>query len=776
MPQNWIGQSVKRVEDFRFLTGQGQYVDDIVLPRMCFGVVVMSPHAHARIRSIDATAAKAAPGVLCVLTGSDALRDKLGGMPPLFMPEDRGGPKGYRTLRPALVHDKVRCVGDRVAFIVAETADQARDAADLLDVDYDILPATVSVEDASRPGAPAVHDDNPSNQCCAVAFGDKAAVDSAFAGAARIVSLKLVSNRLNACPIEPRCTLGSYSAADDRYVLYTGSQNPHGVRRMLSANVFHEPETKFQVISPDVGGGFGMKSDAYPEDALVLWASKVCGRPVKWVASRLESFLGDHHGRDQVVTGEMALSKDGRILGVRVRSMHAVGAYVVSAAVAPIVFSMRFVPSLYDVRAFHAMNIGVFTNTAPLSVYRGAGRPEAIFLIERLMDTAAAEMGIDRVEIRRRNLIRPDQMPYTTQAGFVYDSGDFERLLDECLELADWSGYETRRIETERRGLRRGRSVTPLVELSGVYSDQMSLRFDPSGAVTILAGTHSHGQGHATVFTQLVSEWLGVPFESVRYIQGDTDKVHFGRGTYAARSSMIGGCALRMAADSIIAKATPVAAHLLCLQPEDVEFRKGRFVTASGKSVSMTEVARASYQMMGMPPELAVGLEATGSWGAEPPNFPNGCHICEVELDPVTGTVRVDRYTAVDDVGRALNPMICEGQIVGGVAQGIGQALKEQIVYDPESGQLLSGSFMDYALPRAEDMPAFRLKLMEIPCKTNPLGVKGVAESGTIASTAAVMNAVLDALRPLGVKHLDMPATPARVWAALQAAREGVGK
>lgn len=770
MNETGIGKSVKRIEDARFLTGRGRYLDDISLPQMCHGAVVTSPHAHALIRSIDAAAARAAPGVLCVLTGRDALADGLGGMPPLFMPEDTGGLKGYRTYRPALALDKARCVGDRIAFIVAETADQAYDAAELLVVDYESLPSVASVEEAVKVGAPRVHEECEGNRCCVVMFGNESATEAAFADAKHVITLKLESNRLTACSLEPRGAIGQYDAADDEYLLYTSSQNPHGARQMLAAHVFKEPESKFRVISPDVGGGFGMKADPYPEDALVLWAAKRCGRPVKWIASRSESFLGDNHGRDQVVTGEMALDAAGKILGIRVRSMHAFGAYVVSAAVAPLTFSMRFVPSVYDVRAFHAVNVGVFTNTSPTGPYRGAGRPEATYLIERLMDRAAGELGLDAVEIRRRNLIQPQAMPYTTQTGFVYDSGEFERLLNECLELSDWDGFAVRRKESERNQLLRGRSVAFFIEQAGIFNDQMGLRFDPSGAVTILAGTHSHGQGHATVFTQLVAEWLGIPFESVRFLQGDTDKVHFGRGTYAARSSMLGGCALRLASDSIIKKGLPVAVHLLKAEPSQVTFEHGRYSDSSGRFVSMTDVAKAAYQKGGLPPDIGIGLEAVGSWSAAKPNFPNGCHICELEVDPRTGAVKVDRYSAVDDVGKALNPMVCEGQIMGGIAQGIGQALLEKIVYEPESGQLQTGSFMDYAMPRADDMPTFRLKLIEIACKTNPLGVKGVGESGAIGSPAAVINALLDALRPLGVKHIDMPATPVRVWSAVQSA------
>jgi carbon-monoxide dehydrogenase large subunit len=768
-----IGQPVRRVEDRRFLTGAGRYVDDIVLPGQVHGVVIASPYAHARIRSIDTTAAKAAPGVLCVLTGQDALDDGLGGMPPLFMPEDMGGPKGHRTRRPLLVADRVRCVGDRVAFVVAETLAQARDAADLVEVDYEPLDAVVALDDAVREGAPLVWDEAPGNRCCFVAYGNEAAAAEAFEKAPHAVRLRLESNRVSANSLEPRGAIGVYAEADDDYTLYTSSQNPHGARTMLCANVFHLPETQMRVVSPDVGGGFGMKADPYPEDGLVLWAARRVKRPVKWIGGRGESLAGDNHGRDQVVHAEMALDHDGRILGIRAQSCHAFGAYVVSAAVAPLNFALRFIPGVYDVPAFHAVNVGVFTHTSPTGPYRGAGRPEATYVVERLLDQAAHELGLGADEIRRRNLIRPEHLPYSTHTGFVYDSGDFPALLAQSLSLSEAEGFAARRARSAERGLLRGRGIGFFIEQGSIFNDQMGLRFDPGGTVTILAGTHSHGQGHATVFSQLVSEWLGVPMAAIRFVQGDTDKVAFGRGTYAARSSMIGGCALRLAADQIIERARPVAAMMLQAEAAQLTFDHGHYGAHGGeKRIALTDVAKGFFFKAGPFARFGVGLEATGSWNTEPPNFPNGCHIAEVEIDPETGVVRVDRYTAVDDIGTVLNPMVCEGQIHGGVAQGLGQALCEQVVYDRDSGQLLTGSFMDYGMPRADDMPEFRLQFASTRCTTNPLGVKAVGEAGTIGAPAAVMNAVLDALRPRGVQHLDMPATPARVWRALQAAAE----
>lgn len=767
-----IGEPMLRVEDQRFLTGQGRYVDDIELAGMVHGVPLLSPYAHARVVSIRTESALAAPGVLAVLTGADQEAAGLGGMPPLFMPEDAGGPKGYRTYRTLLVTERVRCIGDRVAFVVAETAAQARDALELIEVEYEDLPSVTSLEDAVKEDAPQLWEGAPGNQCCRVMYGNEAETDAAFAQAAHVTGLHIDNNRLSANSIEPRGAIGSHDASDGSYLLYTSSQNPHGARQMLAANVFHIPETTLRVVSPDVGGGFGMKADAYPEDGLVLWAAKVCGRPVKWIPSRSESIATDNHGRDQRVTAEIALNAEGKILGMRVRSLHAFGAYVVSAAVAPLNFALRFVPGVYDVPAFHGVNVGIFTNTSPTGPYRGAGRPEATYVCERLLDQAAAELGLDPADLRRRNFIRPEQLPYATKTGFVYDSGDFPGLLEQCQQLSDVAGFPARRRQSQDQGLLRGRGIGFFIEQGGIFNDQMTLRFDPSGGATILAGTHSHGQSHATVFSQLVSDWLGLPVAAIRYVQGDTDKVAFGRGTYAARSSMIGGSALRLACDQVIEKARPVAAFLLRCDAAQLVYEQGGYQTADGeKRIPFVEAAKACFVKAGPLAQFGVGLEATGTWNTDPPNFPNGCHIAEVEIDPQTGVVRVDRYNAVDDVGRALNPMVCEGQIHGGVAQGIGQALLEHVVYDRESGQLISGSFMDYGMPRADDMPTFHLKMAEIPCKTNPIGVKAVGEAGTIGAPAAVMNAVMDALRPMGVEHLDMPATPLRVWQALASGR-----
>ena len=779
MNRHGIGQPVTRVEDQRFLTGGARYVDDIQLPRMLHGAVVMSPHAHAHVRSIDCSEAMQLPGVHLVLTGHDAKQDGLGGIPPLFMPEDMGGPKGYRTFRPILEPSKVRYVGDRVAFVVADTPELARIAAEKVEVEYETLPAVVGVQDAAKDGAPRVWDDNAlGNVAFPLMMGNKDATDAAFARAKHTVSVRLYNNRITANAMEPRAALGDY--ANDSYTLYTSTQNPHGVRSILAGAVLKIPEMKLRVVSPDVGGGFGMKGDTYPEDALVLWASRRLGRPVKWVATRTESLLGDNHGRDQLVNAEMALDESGKILAIRMQALHAVGSCVTNAGVVPVLCALRNIPNVYVVPAMLVASKAIFTHTTPLGPYRGAGRPEAAYVTERLMDEAARKLGIDPVEIRRRNYIPPSAMPHNTTAnwtvgaaaGWTYDSGEFARLTDRCLELADWQNFAARKNESEKRGKLRGRALIYYLEDSGVFNERMELRFDPSGTVTIVAGTHNHGQGHATTYAQLVSDWLGVPFDSIRLVQGDTDMVSFGRGTYASRSAMLGGSALKGAADAIIEKAKPMAAHLMEAAAADLEFSEGNFrVAGTDKKIGLVDVAKAFHRPAGPTTKFGTGLDASGS-SAAPPTFPNGCHACEVEVDPETGVVEIARYAVVDDVGRVINPMICHGQIEGALAQGIGQALMENVAFDRESGQMLSASFTDYALPRAGDLPHhYELDFIDVPAKTNPLGVKGVGEAGCVGAPPAVMNAILDALRPLGVTELDMPATPWRVWQALQHAK-----
>jgi aerobic carbon-monoxide dehydrogenase large subunit len=768
-----IGQAVRRVEDQRFLTGQGCYVDDIQLPGMAHGVLVLSTQAHARIQRVDTAQAKAAPGVLLVLTGADFVADKLGSMTAHLMPEDFGAPKGHRTFQPLLCQDVVRCVGDRVAFVVAESREQARDAADLVQVEYEPLPCVVNIEDAAKEGAPKVWPDNATgNVAFRLMFGDQAATDQAFARAKQVVKLRVENNRVSPVSMEPRVALGEYNSTDDFYTLHTASQNPHGVRMEMS-HILHVPENRIRVVAPDVGGGFGLKGNAFPDDVLVLWASRKLRHPVKWFATRSESMQTDHHGREMVFYGELALDEGGKILGLRSKSLFQMGAYFVSAALAAGAMSIRFVPEAYDVPAMHLMSQGIFTNTSQSGPYRGAGRPEAAYFMERLIEHAAHVTGIDPVEIRKRNLIPPNKLPYTTPTHWVYDSGEFARLLGKCVETSDWAGYAERKRASKRHGKLRGRAVSYYIEFGGIFNDRMDLRFDPSGALTIYGGTHSHGQGHATVFAQVAHDMLDVPFEQIRYVQGDTAQVAIGRGTYGARSAVVGGNALKAAADALIEKGKERAAAMMEADVGDIEFKDGCYrIAGTDKAVSIVEVAKACYALMGpLTGKFGIGFEASGSFDPTPPSHPNGSHSCEVVVDPETGEVAVARYHVVDDLGRVLNPMIVRGQIHGGVAQGIGQALLEHQVYDRESGQLITGSFQDYAMPRASVMPQIEAVLEEVPCKTNALGVKGIGESGTIGAPPTVINAVLDALRPLGVENIDMPATPQRVWEAIERAK-----
>ena len=768
-----IGQAVRRVEDQRFLLGQGRYVDDISLPGQCYGVTVLSPHAHARITRVDVSKAKAAPGVLCVLTGADAVAEKIGSLTAHLMPEDFGAPKGHRTFQPVLNADKVRFVGDRVAFVVAETLTQARDAAELVEVDYEPLPAVVNLEDAAKEGATKVWEDCPQgNVGFRLMFGNKEATDAAFAQARHVVKLRVENNRLSPVAMEPRVAIGDYNAADDTYTLYTASQNPHGARMEMS-HVFHVAENRIRVVAPDVGGGFGYKGGPFPDHALVLWASRRVRRPVKWVASRSESMLTDHCGREMVYYGELALDEHGKILALRAKCLFQLGAYFVGAALAAGAFSVRFIPAAYDIQTMHIMSQGMFTNTSQSGPYRGAGRPEAAYFAERMIEHAARVIGMEPAEIRRRNLIPPEKLPYATPTLWNYDSGEFQRLMDKCIELSDWKGFAARKKASEKSGKLRGRAVSYYIEFGGIFNERMDLRFDPGGTLTVLGGTHSHGQGHATVFAQCVHEWLNVPLEDIRYVQGDTAAVPIGRGTYGARSAMVGGNALKAASDAIIEKGKQLAAAMMEADAADLEFKHGQYrVVGTDKTVSITDVAKASYAPAGpITDKFGVGLEASGSYSANPPSHPNGSHVCELEVDPETGEVVVDRYFVVDDLGRVLNPLIVRGQIHGGVIQGVGQALVEHQVYDRQSGQLLSGSFMDYGMPRADTMPSVEAELEEVPCKTNPLGVKGIGESGTIGAPPTVINAIIDALKPLGVDHIDMPATPQRVWETISRAR-----
>jgi carbon-monoxide dehydrogenase large subunit len=764
-----IGQSVPRVEDPRLLKGEGRFVDDITLPGQAYAYVLRSPHAHARIRSIDTRAAQQMPGVLAVLTGEDAAADGLGGF--VTMGLHAAIRDAFSTTHAILVKDTVRHVGDRVALVVAETPDRARDAAERIAVDYEPLPSVTALERAREAGAPLVWPGAAGNRAFRAEMGRKDAVEAALAKAKHVVHATIAHNRLSANAMEPRVALGAYDAILGRTTIYTSSQAPHRLKQALAADVLRVRESELRIVCPDVGGGFGMKSQNYPEDALVAWASRRIGRPVKWTADRAESMLSDTHARDRIDRGEMAFDADGHITAIRVHVDASVGAYLSSSGGVTPIQTMRLLSSVYVIPAIYGSATAYFTNTNPIAVYRGAGRPEAMALIERLIEEGAKAMRIEAAELRRRNFVAPSAMPYQTHSDLNYDSGEFAAILDKALAKIDRAGFAARRDDSAKRGKLRGFGIGQYIELSGQMNERMGLRVEADGSVVIYAGTFSHGQGHETVWPQVISDWLGVPFERIRVVQGDTDRVASGRGTFGARSMVCGGGALRIAADEVIEKGKRFAAHMLEAAAEDIAFADGAFrVAGTDRTLPLAAVARASYAPAGPLAAIGMGLEGVGVYDPVP-SCPNGCHACEVEIDRATGEVRIVRYVAVDDVGVALNPMLVDGQVHGGVAQGAGQVLMEHVIYDPATGQLLAGSFMDYAMPRADDLPNIEVALHEVPAKTNPLGVKGVGEAGTVGALPALMNAILDALAPVGVTDIAMPATPERVWRAMKAAR-----
>jgi carbon-monoxide dehydrogenase large subunit len=766
-----LGQAVPRFEDPRLLRGGGRYVDDMVLPRMVFGHVLRSPHAHARIRTIDTSAAKAAPGVLAVLTGADWEASGWRDLPSAAGNRRRDGFPAYRPRYPALVKDRVRWVGDYVAFVVAETRHQAMDAAELIEVDYEPLPAVVSTEDAVKPGVPLVWDECSDNISFVYLEGDKAATDAAFAGAANIVKRKFVINRVTAATMEPRGSIGDYNPAEGRYTIYTTLQRIHGYRAELS-EILRVPESRVRVVAGDVGGSFGMKSAIYNEVALVLLASKLLGRPVKWTSTRSEAFLGDAQARDNVTDAELALDRDGRFLGLRVRTIAAVGAYPQAGSNA-FVNNLGTLAGVYRTPAVHADVTAVYTHTNPMRAYRGNGRPEAGYVIERMVDEAAAELGIDGIELRRRNTIPPDAMPFKSGLTFTYDCGEFEKCLDMALDLADAAGFENRRASARRQRKLRGLGIANTIERAAAGGfEAAEIRFDRSGTVTLVSGSITQGQGHETVYKQLLCDRLGIDPEQVHYVQGDTEKVAIGEGTGGSRSAALGGSAVYLAAERIVTKARTVAAAVLGAEPDEVRFEDGLFsAPRSNRRLTTSEVARESLNPENLPEDMDLGLIASATFNCKDQNFPNGCHICELEIDEETGEVEILRYSVVDDVGTVMNPLLLEGQICGGIAQGVGQVLMEDIRFDPASGQLLSGSFMDYAMPRADTLSAIDCESNPVPTKTNPLGVKGAGEAGNVGALPAVANALVDALSPLGIRHIDMPATPERVWRAIRVAR-----
>jgi carbon-monoxide dehydrogenase large subunit len=784
-----MGASVARREDRRFLLGKGRYTDDIRLPEQTWGVFVRSPYAHAAIRSVDASAALAAPGVLAVLTGDDVAADGLGGIPCGWQIKNKDGSVMVEPPHPALALGKVRHVGDPVALVIAESKALAKDAAQLVMVDYEPLPAVAHLNAAVAEGAAKVWDEAAGNVCFDWHLGDAAATDAEFAGAAHVTKIDLTNNRIAPNAIEPRAANGHYEAAEDRYTLYTTSQNPHLTRLLLGAFTLKVPEHKLRVVAPDVGGGFGSKIFHYAEELLVLWASKRVGRPVKWTSERSEAFLSDAHGRDHVSHAELALDAGGKFRGLRVRTLANMGAYLSTFAPAiPTYLHATLLSGPYVIPAIYAEVKAIFTNTVPVDAVRGAGRPEATYLLERLVDKAAREMGIDVVEIRRKNLIQPDQFPYQTPVALQYDIGDYPATLDLALQAIDHAHLADRKAEAKSRGKLRGFGVSTYIEACGIAPSALvgalgaraglyeaaTIRVHPTGSVTVFTGTHSHGQGHETTFAQLVVEKLGVPFENVEVVHGDTDRIPFGMGTYGSRSAAVGGSAMVKAMDKIIEKGKKVAAHLLEANVGDIEFSDGKFrVAGTDREKAFGEVAFAAYVPHNYPIEsVEPGLEDSAFYDPKNFTFPAGCHAVEVEVDPETGVVEVTDVAIADDVGVIINPMIVDGQAHGGLAQGIGQALLEECVYDND-GQLLSGSFMTYCMPRASDLPMFRVGNHVTACTHNPLGIKGVGEVGAIGVPPAVINAVLDALAPLGVEHIDMPATPEKVWRAIRAAGGG---
>ncbi len=778
-----IGASVKRKEDQRFLTGKGKYVDDITLPRQTYAQILRSPHAHARIKGIDTSAAKSAPGVVAVFTGADM---QTGGLPCGWGIKNRDGSDMAEPPHPPMVSDKVRHVGDQVAIVIAETKAQARSAAESIEVDYEVLPAVVDMREAIKGGV-TVHDDVADNTCYDWELGDKAAADAAFAKAAHVTSLEIVNNRLIPNAMEPRAAIADFDPSTGDYTLYTTSQNPHVIRLLMGAFVLQIPEHKLRVYAPDVGGGFGSKIFHYAEEAILTWAAGKIHRPIKWVADRSESFLTDAHGRDHVTHAELALDKDGKFTGLRVKTLANMGAYLSTFATSvPTYLHATLLAGVYTTPAIYANIRAVFTNTCPVDAYRGAGRPEASYVVERLVGRAAREMGIDQAEIRRRNFIPADAFPYQTPVALQYDSGDYVATLDEALKQADYTGFASRKAEAAKRGKYRGIGFSTYVEACGIAPSAVAgalgaraglyesaeVRVHPTGSVTVFTGSHSHGQGHETTFAQLVSEQLGIPIENVEISHGDTAKVQFGMGTYGSRSLAVGGEAILRACNKIVDKAKKIAAHVLEASEADIEFKDGNFTVAgTDKSMAFGDVALTAYVPHNFPHEtLEPGLDETAFFDPLNFTFPGGCHICEVEIDPDTGDIEVVGFTAVDDVGRVINPMIVEGQIQGGVAQGIGQALLEGCVYDSD-GQLLTGSYMDYCMPRADDVPSFKVGTRTTLCKHNTLGVKGCGEVGAIGSPPAIINAVVDALSPLGVTDIAMPATPLKVWQTIQAAK-----
>jgi carbon-monoxide dehydrogenase large subunit len=773
MGQFSIGQSVRRREDPRLLKGRGRYFDDLKLADQLHAAIVRSPHAHADIKSIDVRPALQMPGIHVVLTGKDYEADGLGTMPSMAIYKKRDGGPMYLPYRPAIAVDRVRHVGYPVAVVVADTLDQARDAAEHIAIDYAPRPAVVSAEEAFQPGAPQLYDDCPNNESYFYQAGDKTKSDAAFAAAAHVVEQRLVINRVTANTLEPRGVSGEYDRGTGRYTLHCGFQRPWLFRNAIAETTMNIPEAELRLITGDIGGSYGLRGSIYPEIILMLWAAKRAGRAVKWTCTRNEAHISDDDARDNIVDAALALDKDGKFLGVRIRSFGNLGAYVSFRGAMPPVVNIGTVCGVYTTPAAHVAISGMLTNTHCTSPYRGAGRPEASYMIERLIDIAADQMSIDPAELRRRNTIPPDRMPYKTPLTFTYDSGRFEENMDRAMTLGDWSAFETRRKDAARRGKLRGIGLSNTIEQAADPTiETAEIRFDPLGGMTFVTGSISHGQGHNTIQTQMLVDRLGVDPDRIKFIQGDTDAVAFGMGTGGSRSTTMSGGAIVMVSDKVIAKGKKLAAHMLEAAESDLEFKDGRFAIAgTDRSIGIHDVAKAAFELGKLPKGMEPGLYETATYRANSGNFPNGAHVCEVEIDPDTGVTELIRYSVVDDVGTVINPMLVKGQIMGGIAQGIGQVLMEDKAYDAQSGQVIAGSFMDYAMPRAGHFCPVVIEDNPVPTPTNPLGVKGAGEAGTVGSLSAGVNAIVDALSVLGIRHIDTPCTPYRVWQAIQRAK-----
>jgi carbon-monoxide dehydrogenase large subunit len=776
-----IGASVARKEDKRFLTGKGRYTDDMSVPGMKYAFFVRSPYAHARIKSIDMAAAMDMPGVIGILEGKQLQTDAIGNIICGWMIHSKdGSPMKMGVWRP-LAHETVRYVGDAVAIVVADSLGEARDAAEAVLVEYDVLPAVTEAVKALEAGQPQLHPEAPNNLIFDWQLGDGAAADKAITEAAHVTEMTIRNNRLAPNPMEPRATLGIYDSAEDHYTCYTTSQNPHVARLVMSAFYNVAPENKLRVIAPDVGGGFGSKIYIYPEEIVCLWASKKTGVPVKWTCDRTEAFLTDAHGRDHVSTVKMAFDKDNRITGLKVDTIANLGAYMsLFSSAVPTYLYATLLSGQYAIPAIHANVRTVYTNTVPVDAYRGAGRPEATYLLERTMETAARELGVSPAELRRKNFIRT--FPYQTPVIMNYDAGDYEASLEAAMASADWNGFAARKAEAARRGKKRGIGMSCYIEACGIAPsaavgslgagvglwESAEVRVNAVGTIEVMTGSHSHGQGHETTFAQLVADRLGIPIDNVNIVHGDTDKVQMGMGTYGSRSGAVGMSAVVKALDKVEAKAKKIAAHLMEADESDIVIENGELkVAGTDKALPWFQVALAAYTAHNLPAGMEPGLKEGAFYDPSNFTFPAGCYICEVEVDPETGVTEIIQFVAADDFGNIINPMIVEGQVHGGIAQGIGQALLENVHYDPQNGQLITASYMDYALPRADDLPSFKLSHQNTPCPSNPLGIKGCGEAGAIGSPPALMNAITDAI---GNNSLTMPATPQKVWAALNAA------